>query len=137
MNNDNKYIKAFNLIIEDVQENINHAVVKKLLYAFSAEGTFPNVFSILDNKITTIEQDSEEFMKIFVWQLLSGLSDKEEQEVIAVMKKTFTHTGIKSDHLLFENRCNISQQDIDLIKGYLPTESDIDDAFDKLLDLSE
>lgn len=137
INNDNNYINALNLIIQDIKKNINPAIVNNFLKTFSADGPHPGVFSFQDNKIASIEQGTDESLKIFVWQLLTGLSDEEEQKVIALIKKAFSLSGIKSDQLFFENSSNISQKDSDLIKDDLPTESDMDDAFDKLLDWPE
>ena len=134
MDNDSKYIDAYNLIIQDVAKNINQAIVDNLLKAFSSEGSFPDVFSFQDNKIATIELGTDQSLKLFVWQLLSGLDDEEEQEVLRIINKQLSLSEVKSDQVFLRNLSRIPLKDIERIKDNLPTESDINDAFDKLLE---
>ena len=134
MDNDSKYIDAYNLIIQDVAKNINQAIVDNLLKAFSSEGSFLDVFRFQDNKIATIELGTDQSLKLFVWQLLSGLNDEEEQEVLRIINKQLSLSEVKSDQVFLRNLSRIPLKDIERIKDNLPTESDINDAFDKLLE---
>ena len=134
MDNDNKYINAFNLILEEIENNLDRSIVEKFQAAFAPNGSFPNVLKLQDGKIATIEQDLDEFLKIFVWQLLSGLSDEQEQKVIKVTHDIFSASGIEADQLFLETLGNSSQEDLKLAKSDLLTELDLDNAFDKLLD---
>ena len=134
MDNDSKYINAYNLVIRDIAKHINHTIVDNFIEAFSSEGSFPDVFSFEDNKIATIELGMNQSLKLFVWQLLSGLDDEEEQEVLGIINKNFSDSDIKSNQVFINNLRKIAMEDLDSIKDDLPTESDINDAFDKLLD---
>lgn len=134
MNNDKKYINAFNLILQDIENTINPAIVDNFIKAFTADGSFTSVFNFQDNKIASIKLAADESLKIFAWQLLSDLSDEDEQKVITIFNTIFSLSDIKSDNFFLKNLSKMSQEDIDRIKEDLPNESDLDDAFDKLLD---
>jgi len=129
---DKKYIMAFNSILTDITNSINPSISEKTILSFSDDGSFPGVFTIKDNKIVELKLDRKDSLKILCWQILSDLDDEEEQKVKSLIKNNFSSNNIEFDNSFFES--NEDSLPKGLLKDSLPSESDVDDAFDRLLD---
>ncbi len=75
------YIKAFNTILDKVEEDVDADTVKNLLKAFQSDGTFPNSLITKNDRIYSLRVPVNDAFKLFSNELCKNL-DNEQKKLI-------------------------------------------------------
>ncbi len=79
------HIKAFNTILDDIENDLDSKVVTDLLQSFQSDGSFPNSLVTKKNRIYSLQVRAEEALTIFLTELCNLLSDAQKSTVKSIV----------------------------------------------------
>ncbi len=91
------HIKAFNDILDSIEQELDGSIVSTLLSSFKSDGSFPNNFVIKNNRIYSLKVAVDTAYKLFSEELCNNLSPEQHPIVKSIVVNSLADWNIASE----------------------------------------